>query len=155
MKVQLYDGALEIKNGTISSKQSIQVMQYNTGAIKNIPDLSEVRELLTMAYLEGQSIEEEFIIRLELNTSNNLYLSYSKYPGFNLENISEDDYTADFCFRKNDIKRLQTALNLPNEIVCYLYNDIKVDATEALCVLLKRIAYPCRYSDMIPRLVVL
>ena len=155
MKVQLYDGALEIKNGTISSKQSIQVMQYNTGAIKNIPDLSEVRELLTMACLEGQSIEEEFIIRLELNTSNNLYLSYSKYPGFHLENISEDDYTADFCFRKNDIKRLQRALNLPNEIVCYLYNDLKVDATEALCVLLKRIAYPCRYSDTIPRLVVL
>ena len=56
MKVKLYDGALEIKNGTISSKQSIQVMQYNTGAIKNMPNLSEVRELLTMACLEGQSI---------------------------------------------------------------------------------------------------
>ena len=75
-------------------------MQYNTAAIKNMPNL------------EGQLIEEEFIILLELNTSNNLDLKYSKYPGSNLENISEDDCIAEFRFRKNDIKRLQRALNL-------------------------------------------
>ena len=97
-----------------------------------------------MAYLEGQLIEEEFFLLIELNASNNLDLNYSKYPGFNLENISEDDCITEFRFRKNDIKRLQRALNLPNEIVCYLYNDLKVDETEALCVLLKRLAYPCR-----------
>ena len=55
-----------------------------------MPNVREVRKLLTRAYLEGQLIEEEFIILLELNTSNNLDLSYSKYPGFNVENISED-----------------------------------------------------------------
>ena len=70
---------------------------------------------------------------------------------FNLENISEDDCIAEIRFRINDVKRLQRALNLPNNIVCCLCNDVKVDATEALCVLPKRLAYPCRYSNMIPR----
>ena len=37
---------------------------------------------------------------LELNSSNSLDLNYSKYPGFNLENISEDDCIAEFRFRK-------------------------------------------------------
>ena len=94
-----------------------------------MPNLREVRELLTMAYLEGQLIEEEFITILELNTSNNLGLTYSKYSEFNLENISENDCIVEFRFRKNDIKRLQRVLKLLNEIVCYLHNDLKVDAT--------------------------
>ena len=54
-----------------------------------MPNLREVRELLTMAYLEGQLIKEEFIILLELNTSNNLDLRYSKYPGFNLKTFQK------------------------------------------------------------------
>ena len=65
-----------------------------------MPNLREDRELLTMAYLEGQLIEEEFFLLLELNTSNNLDLNYSKYTEFNLENISEDDCIAEFHFRK-------------------------------------------------------
>ena len=97
-----------------------------------------------MTYLEGQLNEEEFFSLLELNASNNLGLNCSAYPGMNVENISEDDCFAKFCFRKNDIKRLQRALNLPNEIIFYLYNDLKVNATEALRVLLKPLGCPCR-----------
>ena len=32
-----------------------------------------------------------------------------------------------------------------------MYNCLKIDATEPICMLLKRFAYPCRYLDMIPR----
>ena len=38
----------------------------------------EARELLTMAYEEGRVIKEEFAILLEINTTNNLDLSYFK-----------------------------------------------------------------------------
>ena len=38
---------------------------------------------------------------------------------------------------------------VPEEIVCY--NGLKVDGIDALSMLLKRFAYPCRYLDMIPR----
>ena len=100
-----------------------------------------------MAYLEGKLIEDELFLLLKLNTSNNLDLNYSKYPEFNLENTSEDDCIAEFYFRKDNIKRPQRTFKVANEIVCYLYNDLKIHVTEALCILLKRLAYPCRYDS--------
>ena len=32
-----------------------------------------------------------------------------------------------------------------------MYNRLKIDTIEAVCVLLKCLTYPCRYSDMVPR----
>ena len=32
-----------------------------------------------------------------------------------------------------------------------MYNDLRVSSVEALCVILKRLAFPCRCSDMMPR----
>ena len=29
-------------------------------------------------------------------------------------------------------------------------DDLRVESTEALCILLNRLAYPCRYADMVP-----
>ena len=40
-------------------------------------------------------------------------------------------------------------MHVPDEIRCY--NRVVVDGIEALCIFLKRFAYPCRYSDMLPR----
>ena len=40
-------------------------------------NLKEIRELHTMANLEGKLIEEEAFLLLELNKSNNLDLNYS------------------------------------------------------------------------------
>ena len=34
---------------------------------------------------------------------------------------------------------------------CHFYNDLRVSGLEALCIVLKTLAYPCRYVDMIPR----
>ena len=38
---------------------------------------------------------------------------------------------------------------LPKVIRCY--NGVVIDSVEALCICLKRYAYPCRYADLIPR----
>ena len=40
-------------------------------------------------------------------------------------------------------------LQLPHEIICY--NRFHVDGFEALCIMLKRFAYPCRYLDVMVR----
>ena len=50
---------------------------------------------------------------------------------------------------KRDIPRLRDALDLPNEITCHLYNDLVVNSTEVLCIVLSRLAYACRYVDMV------
>ena len=50
---------------------------------------------------------------------------------------------------KRDIPRLRDALDLPDEINCHFYNDLAVVSTEALCIALSKLAYPCRYADMV------
>ena len=37
---------------------------------------------------------------------------------------------------------------MPERIECY--NRVVVDGEEALCIFLRRFAYPCRYADMVP-----
>ena len=87
----------------------------------------------------------------DINTSKNRDFEYWIYNAFNLEEISDDDCLAEFRFQKNDIPRLVTALQLPDEIRGGMYHDLRVSSVEALCVILKRLAFPCRYSDMMPR----
>ena len=51
-------------------------------------------------------------------------------------------------FFLNYIYLLKDILIIPDEINCY--NRTEVDGLGGLCIFLKRFAYPCRYSDMIP-----
>ena len=55
--------------------------------------------------------------------------------------LTEDECVAEFRLRKTDIPRLSRALRIPDVIIC--------EGTEGLCMLLKRLCYPCRYSDMV------
>ena len=80
-----------------------------------------------------------------MNTSKNPDFPYWQYDPFNLHDLCDDECKAEFRFLKDDIHLLQ----VPDEVVCY--NRLIVDGIEALCVLLKRFAYPIRYSDMCPR----
>ena len=73
-----------------------------------------------------------------------------EYHTFDLNSYDDDDVAAQFRFMKRDIPRKRDALDLPNEITCHFYNDLVVDSTEALCIVLSRLAYPCRYLDMVP-----
>ncbi|XP_020614436.1 uncharacterized protein LOC110052633 [Orbicella faveolata] len=56
---------------------------------------------------------------------------------------------AEFRVEKQDLPRLVTALQLPPLLRCEQRSIC--DDIEGLCMLLKRVAYPCRLSDMIPR----
>ena len=51
---------------------------------------------------------------------------------------------------KRDIPRLRDTLDLSNEINFHFYSDLVFDSTEAVCIFLSRLAYPCRYVDMVP-----
>ena len=55
----------------------------------------------------------------------------------------------EFRFEKRDLPQLIEALGIPEVFVC---NQRSVcDGLEGLCIALRRFAYPCRYSDLIPR----
>ena len=111
----------------------------------------EAREALLYAFSENIIDEEEFLLLYDINRSKNRDFEYWIYDEFCLRDVSDDDCVSEFRFEKNDILRLNDVMQLPNELTCHLYNDFKLDSVEALCTLLKRLAYPCRYVDMIPR----
>lgn len=74
---------------------------------------------------------------------------YWKYPQFSLCCVNEDHCLTEFRFEKNDLPRLVNALRIPDKIVCP--NGTTGNSIEGLCILVRRFAYQCPFSDMIPR----
>ena len=108
----------------------------------------EVKGHLLYAFSESLINDKDFALLYVLNTLKNRDFHCWEYDWFDLGAVSEDDVYAEFRYLKNDIKRLERALWLPNEIICSFYSDLRIDSVEVLCILLKRLAYPNRYSDM-------
>ena len=115
----------------------------------NMPNLRDVRHCLLFGFEGNLLNDEEFILLYDLNTSKNPDFPYWQYDPLDLDKLCDDECKAEFRFLKNDIYVLKDVLQIPDEVVCY--NRLVVDGIEALCVLLKRFAYPIRYSDMCPR----
>lgn len=110
----------------------------------------EAREALLLANDLDLIEDEELLLLYDVNTSKNLDIPYWKYDKFDLDCLSDDECKSEFRFLKHDIYALLDVLNLPDKITCpnrfFVYSD------EALCMLLRRFAYPCRYEDLVPRL---
>jgi len=109
--------------------------------------LKEVRNQLLISHSDGLINDEELLLLYDLNTSNNLDLPYDLYPTFNFDDLENDECLSEFRFNKNDLPLLAEVLGIPDLVECYQRSIC--DGLEALCIMLKRLSYPCRYSDMI------
>ena len=116
-----------------------------------MPTFSEAREQLLYYWDDKVITDEEYILLYDINKSSNPEFCYWSYNLFDLEILKDDDCYSEFRFRKPDIYRLKDVLQIPDEIICYNYNDHTVDGLEAFCVLLRRLSYPSRYCELIPR----
>lgn len=106
-----------------------------------------------MFQLENGFIDEEeyfFFLDETRNKKKNPVFPYWEQDKFSLDNWSDDECWADFRFRKTDLLRLCDALGLSGERV-KTENRLTIDPMEALCLTLRRLAFPCRFSDLIPR----
>jgi len=118
---------------------------------------NELEQLLADYLEEGIIDEEEWLIINEVldeeqprqQQRRNINIPHLNYPAFNFDSWSEDECWVDLRFHKAEIPRLARALHLPEEILTY--NRVKVTSTEALCILLRRLAFPCRYSDLVAK----
>ena len=63
--------------------------------------------------------------------------------------MDDSECLAEFRFHKSDIPVLFEALQLPQSFTCH--QGTICDGIEGLCLTLGRFAYPCRYSELIPR----
>ena len=109
----------------------------------------ETRELLTISHAFGDIDDEEFIAKYEAYSSKNLDFTYKTYPRFQLEDLDEAECVAEFRFQKKDIPILSQALRVPEVFRCR--QGTVCSGLEGLCIFLRRMAYPCRFSDLVPR----
>ena len=93
--------------------------------------------------------EDEFSLLHEQFMPKNPNFSYEEYDRFSLYEMNDAECLAEFRFRKHDLQILSEVLQIPDSFRCYQRNV--VDGMEGLCILLRRLSYPCRYSDMISR----
>jgi len=112
----------------------------------------ELNELIMQLYDDNILDVEDVLLLLDAQRPRrNLHMEqpYWQYPAFDLERIEDHECLVEFRFTKGEIYKLLDAFELPEEIRCY--NGTVMQSVEALCITLKRFAYPCRYVDLIPR----
>lgn len=105
------------------------------------------RSAALLSHANNCLTDEELVLLLEAFTSKNPDFCYEAYDQFNLEDIPEAECKAFFRFDKCDLPFLAEVLNIPDIFKCPQRSTLP--GMEGLCILLNRMAYPCRYSDMI------
>ena len=108
-----------------------------------------LQEIISLALYYDMNVldDAEFLLLYDFYNPRNLDLPCELYPHFDLQNLTEDKCLSEFRFKKADIPRLSQALRIPDVISCH--QGTICDGTKGLCMLLKRLCYPCRYSDMV------
>ena len=100
----------------------------------------KARELLLASFDDGDISEDD-------NSSKNPDFLDQNYEHFDLDGLGESECLAEFRFRKRDILILAEVMGLPDSYACE--QGAVCDGIEGLCLLFRRLAYPCRYSDVI------
>ena len=89
----------------------------------------------------------ELVVLNKLNTSENVNFDfpYEVYDRFNLDDMTKPSLLPNFVLRSDtDPSSVTDSLMKCNQRSVFT-------GMEGLCMLLKRLAYPCRYSDLIHR----
>ena len=108
----------------------------------DILNMAEQEELLYLAIQRN----DENLQRLLLMPQEGKTTYDPDLPRFNLEDQSDQQALNRFRFDKENIYRLARSLALPDEI--QLTNCCICSGTDALCILLRRLVYPNRLSDL-------
>ena len=109
----------------------------------------ETRRRILLAYDDEIIDDDEFLLLWDRFTSKNPCFPYWDYENFQLDELDPAECKAEFRFEKSDLHDVAEALQIPETFRCQQRSIC--DGMEGLCMVLKRFAYPCRYSDMISR----
>ena len=98
--------------------------------------------MLLLAAIEG---EHELLMLLDQTNGQE---DLSRKWRLNFDSLDDKECMLMFRFHKLDVVRLKNALGFPDTIICY--NGTLASGLEALCILLRRLAYPNRLVDLLP-----
>lgn len=107
---------------------------------------SAVREALIVGLADEIITDEEFVLLSPYFCSKNPCYPYWEYDMFDLDNFDTSECFSDFRVYKEEIPVLARALQIPYQFKCY--QGTICSGVEGLCIILKRLAYPCCYFDM-------
>lgn len=110
--------------------------------------LPDVQELLLLGHLDGLIDYEEFCLLFDLHRCGPVF-NHNQYQRFVLQEFSDEECWTSFRFGKLDIAYVANVLRLPDKFRCS--NRTSAGKEEAFCMLLRRLAYPCRYVDLMPQ----
>ena len=97
---------------------------------------------LLLSFCDGIINEDEFLVLYDVNKSKNPEYPYLNYERFRFQDKYEAECKMEFRFEKYDIALLGDVLDLPDVIKCK--QGTICDNIEGLCIVLRRLAYPCR-----------
>ena len=110
--------------------------------------LSSVRDALLTASFYDIIDDDEFVLLYDAYSSKPIF-PYWKFPRFSVDEWSDVECKTELKFAKKHLPELCECLGIPGKITCV--QRTVCGGMEGLCILLKRLAYPCRYTDMVPR----
>jgi len=102
-----------------------------------------------LSYAQDLLDDNEFCLLYNASYTNYPVFDHGQYTRFTLDAVLEEECLSSFRFRQLDIPYLAQVLRLPEKFICP--NQTAAFAAEALCILLRQFAYPCRYVDMMPQ----
>ena len=109
----------------------------------------EVRDSLVISFAEGLITDEEFLFLYEEYESVNPFYPYWEFEPFCLDSLDSSECKSEFRLEKEDIPFVADALQVPARFRCP--QGTVCDGIEGFCILLRRLAYPCRYFDLVQR----
>jgi len=107
----------------------------------------QVQDCLALACDANTLSIEEFCLLFDEYEPQNHDYCHREFQRFDLYNINSSESWSNFRFSRIDIPYLAHVLQLPNTIHCY--NRTAAGREEALCIMLQKLASPCRFSDMV------
>lgn len=108
----------------------------------------KVRDSLVYCLADDILDEEDFILLYDAYSSVNPSYPYWEYDDFCVNYFDSSECLTEFRVNKEDIPLLAEVLRVPQHFRCpqgTVYSGL-----EGLCILLKRLAYPCRYFIALP-----
>ena len=103
----------------------------------------DVNEAIAIAHNLNIIDDKEFtLLEYENRPRGNLDIPYWQHEKLDVDRMNNDDCRAEFRFEKR-----HSIFNFLEEII--MYNCLKIDAVEAICMLLKRFAYPFGHDSKI------
>ena len=127
---------------------SVSLENRKIVAAFNMASLATVRDALLISRYQNIIDDVEFALLYD-ESSSRLTFPYCKFERFDIDAWDESECRTELRFGKQDLDLLRRNLPIPDEIVCSQRSVC--DGMEVMCILLKRLAYPCRYTDMVPR----